>query len=182
MAICEQCGKEHDGSFGSGRFCCRSCSCKWVALSQSGEAKARKVEKGKQNLVKGWKLSPEQIQEFSSIGRERASQNMRRRMEEKIAAILSGEDTESAIYHGGYSRFRDYLIEFGYKEHKCERCGLTEWLGGPIPIELHHKDPNGGNVLDNLEILCPNCHALTDSHGWKYYNNYLKKSSLSSTG
>lgn len=50
MAICEQCGKEHDGTFGSGRFCCRSCSNKWVALHQSDEAKARKVEKGKKNL------------------------------------------------------------------------------------------------------------------------------------
>lgn len=51
MSICEQCGKEHDGSFGSGRFCCRSCSNKWVSLHQSKEAKARKVEKGKKNLI-----------------------------------------------------------------------------------------------------------------------------------
>lgn len=36
---CEQCGKEHDGTFGSGRFCCRSCSNKWVALHQSEESK-----------------------------------------------------------------------------------------------------------------------------------------------
>ena len=47
---CEQCGKEHDGTFGSGRFCCRSCSNKYVALHQSPEAKARKVAKGAKNL------------------------------------------------------------------------------------------------------------------------------------
>lgn len=54
MAICEQCGKEHDGTFGSGRFCSRSCSNKWVALHQSPEAKARKVEKGQGNLTHTW--------------------------------------------------------------------------------------------------------------------------------
>lgn len=52
---CEQCGKEHDGTFGSGRFCCRSCSNKYVALHQSPEAKARKVAKGINNLTHTWK-------------------------------------------------------------------------------------------------------------------------------
>lgn len=52
MAICEQCGKDHDGTYGSGRFCCRSCSNRWVALHQSSEAKSRKVDKGKKNLTR----------------------------------------------------------------------------------------------------------------------------------
>lgn len=51
MYKCEQCGKDHDGTYGSGRFCCRSCSNRWVALNQSSEAKARKIEKGKSNLI-----------------------------------------------------------------------------------------------------------------------------------
>lgn len=53
------------------------------------------------------------------------------------------------------------LIKEGIKENKCERCGCDEWLGQPIPLELHHKDGNHyNNKLNNLEILCPNCHAL----------------------
>lgn len=52
------------------------------------------------------------------------------------------------------------LIKEGLKEHKCERCLLKEWLGKPIPIELHHKDnDHWNNLYENLEILCPNCHA-----------------------
>lgn len=52
------------------------------------------------------------------------------------------------------------LLEDGIKEAKCECCGLTEWNGKPIPLELHHKDGNHyNNDLSNLEILCPNCHA-----------------------
>jgi len=42
---------------------------------------------------------------------------------------------------------------------------MTEWLGRPIPLELHHIDGNrDNNVLENYQLLCPNCHALTDSY------------------
>ena len=51
MLICEQCGKEHDGKFGSGRFCNRSCSTRWVALHQLSDAKNRKIEAGRKNLI-----------------------------------------------------------------------------------------------------------------------------------
>ena len=69
------------------------------------------------------------------------------------------------------SRLRNILIRDGYKEKKCERCGLSEWMGQPIPLELHHKDLNHyNNNLDNLQILCSNCH--TQVHG---YSNVSKK-------
>lgn len=49
--------------------------------------------------------------------------------------------------------------------YKCECCGNTEWLGNLIPLEIHHKDGNRLNDKeDNLEVLCPNCHALTPNH------------------
>ena len=51
------------------------------------------------------------------------------------------------------------------KERKCESCGLTEWKGEEIPLELHHIDGNHfNNDLDNLQLLCPNCHSLTDTY------------------
>ena len=51
------------------------------------------------------------------------------------------------------------------KEKKCERCGRTEWQGFDIPLGIHHKNgDNHDNRIENLEILCPNCHALTDSY------------------
>ena len=57
------------------------------------------------------------------------------------------------------------LILEGIKEEKCERCGLSIWLGGIIPLELHHKNGNHwDNDLDNLEILCPNCHSLESNN------------------
>lgn len=59
--------------------------------------------------------------------------------------------------------FLQKLIKEGYKEKRCEYCGNTTWLGGDIPLELHHKDGNHfNNDISNVEVLCPNCHAKTD--------------------
>lgn len=53
------------------------------------------------------------------------------------------------------------LIRDGVKEVKCEKCGITEWQGKEVPIELDHIDGNKyNNELLNLQILCPNCHSL----------------------
>lgn len=66
------------------------------------------------------------------------------------------------------NKVRKKLLDEGYKEYKCECCGLTEWLGEPIPLELHHKDGNHfNNELDNFQLLCSNCHAKTSSYRGK---------------
>lgn len=59
---------------------------------------------------------------------------------------------------------RQKLIEEKYKEAQCEHCGLDEWMGVPIPLELDHiNSDHWDNRLENLQILCPNCHALKTS-------------------
>lgn len=62
------------------------------------------------------------------------------------------------------------------KEHRCERCGITEWQGGYISLHLHHKDGNhSNNQLENLEVLCPNCHSQTDNFAGKNAKRDTKK-------
>lgn len=66
------------------------------------------------------------------------------------------------------SRLKKRLIKEGVKENKCENCELNEWMGGKIPLELHHMDGNHyNNLLNNLKILCPNCHTLTPNYRGK---------------
>ena len=58
------------------------------------------------------------------------------------------------------SFLKERLIKEGFKKRECERCNLSKWKEEPIPLELHHKDSDHwNNELDNLEILCPNCHT-----------------------
>lgn len=72
------------------------------------------------------------------------------------------------------SKLRTRLIEEGLKEEKCEGCGNTEWMGKKIPLELHHKNFNHyDNRLENLQILCSNCHSLAH----EYCNTKGKKES-----
>jgi hypothetical protein len=57
------------------------------------------------------------------------------------------------------------LLRDGLKERRCEQCGNAEWFGKAIPLELHHINGDRfDNRLMNLQMLCPNCHALTDNH------------------
>ena len=65
------------------------------------------------------------------------------------------------------------LIRDGLKEAKCECCGLTTWLNQKIPLELHHKDGNHfNNNLDNLQILCPNCHSIQEGNAGSNVGKY----------
>lgn len=63
---------------------------------------------------------------------------------------------------------RNALFSRGIKEKKCESCDGIEWCGKPIPLEVHHKNGDStDNRLENLEILCPNCHYFTDTYKTK---------------
>lgn len=66
---------------------------------------------------------------------------------------------ENSYYQSHKLKLR--LLKNNMKEYKCESCGNTEWLGFPIPLELHHINGNHfDNRLENLKILCPTCHAM----------------------
>lgn len=62
-------------------------------------------------------------------------------------------------------KLRLKLIEDGIKDSICELCMRNTWNELPIPLELHHKDGNKENwSIENLQILCPNCHAQSPSY------------------
>lgn len=64
----------------------------------------------------------------------------------------------------GREHLKRRLLAAGLKQSSCEHCGLTEWLGRPVSLALHHVNGDRiDNRLENLELLCPNCHSQTNT-------------------
>jgi hypothetical protein len=61
-------------------------------------------------------------------------------------------------------KLKNRLYKEGIKKKNCENCGISHWLDKPLALELHHLDGNRQNhLLNNLKLLCPNCHSQTDT-------------------
>lgn len=73
------------------------------------------------------------------------------------------------------NRLKNKLFKEGLKEKKCEICGNVEWNGKEIPLQIHHVNGiHNDNRIENLQIVCPNCHAQTDTYCGKNSNTYEK--------
>ena len=89
---------------------------------------------------------------YRSFGRKAA-------LEEILVA-----DSPYAFTHG----LRGRLLKEGWKKHRCEGCELSEWRGCPISLELHHVNGLANDHrIENLQLLCPNCHAQTNNYRGK---------------
>ncbi len=77
--------------------------------------------------------------------------------------------TEFKILNGisvGKGTLRNYVIKI--RGHQCEQCKNTHWQGELIPLDAHHIDGDRkNNNLNNLKLLCKNCHGLTPNYGYK---------------
>lgn len=64
---------------------------------------------------------------------------------------------------------RENILRYQVIPYECDICGCDgNWQDGIISLEVHHKDgDNHNNEIENLQYLCPNCHALTDNYRGK---------------
>lgn len=164
---CENCGQEHDSKYGSGRFCSQEC-----ARGFSTKKKRKEINQKVSNKLKSMYQSGELVQAFSGktqeefpvlkkIANDNKTRSINRIMSSNFSQLSKWEKKKRVLYE---------------QSHKCNKCGIDEWNGNPITLELDHKDGNNRNDdRNNLEALCPNCHSQTDTWKGKHKNNHGKQ-------
>ena len=81
---------------------------------------------------------------------------------------------EHSEVSSGYTK--QALLKFKHKEFKCEICHLKSWQDKQITLELDHINGiRNDNRLENLRLLCPNCHSQTETWKGKNINTGRKK-------
>lgn len=62
-------------------------------------------------------------------------------------------------------KLKKRLLREGIKKNKCEICTIEEWNNLPLTMQLDHIDGNSHNhKLENLRMICPNCHSQTETY------------------
>lgn len=90
----------------------------------------------------------------------------RRRVAELLLRGLTSAEVLVRGRRANRWHLRRRLVAEGLKPAHCEHCLLDTWRGRPLSLQLHHVNGDGAdNRLENLEVLCPNCHSQTDTWG-----------------
>jgi DNA-binding CsgD family transcriptional regulator len=80
--------------------------------------------------------------------------------------VVTIEELLVAGRRRGRNHLKTRILRAGLKQNRCEICGINEWQGKPLSMALHHINGDGtDNRLDNLQLLCANCHSQTPNYG-----------------
>lgn len=156
--LCEKCFKDHDGSYGSGRFCSSVCARSFSTSRARKDINRRVSEKlsgRKRNLTEEQRAV---VSEQLAVARKmRSPQPYQQRPFDALSL--------------DYKRIRIIEDQDGH----CANCNVDEWFGLPIILELDHiNGDRSDNRRENLRCLCPNCHSLTPT--WRGRNKTKKGS------
>jgi hypothetical protein len=152
MKICPKCNIEHKKS---GNYCCRSCANSRTFTAETNE------KKRKSGLEFYSKFTSEERKEIQAQKETKFDAHARQlRVQQKNL-----ETSWSRPHHEmGHGSVRKRLLY--ERNHTCEECGIGNiYNGKSLSLELDHIDGNNkNNKIENLRILCPNCHSQTPTH------------------
>jgi len=152
MKLCPKCGTSHEKS---GKYCCRSCA-------NSRVFSAETIEKKRKKSLENWSQFNEE--ERKAIHKAKMSKydfdEHQRKVQEKNRERSWSRPYEEMAHDSLRKRL---LFE---RNNVCEECGTgNTYNGKPLSLELDHIDGNNSNnKIENLRILCPNCHSQTPTH------------------
>jgi Zn finger protein HypA/HybF involved in hydrogenase expression len=156
---CIKCSNEHDGSFGSGNYCSRACANSRVRTEET-KKKISEGVKASEQFVKG---SKQRYVDYKELGN-------------KLKEVANTKILKAEYDSLSYERLKKRIVL--EQVQKCNHCGIYEWNGKPIVLELEHKDGNhSNNERENLEAICPNCHSQTNT--WRGRNKTNKRLKIS---
>lgn len=150
LKVCPKCKQEHEAK---GTYCSRKCANSRTFTEESRAKTSSSMKKYLSSLTEEEKQTKLLLLEQMS---EKAQ-------EKRLIDIM----TQPWDTLGQGTKRTKVILE---QDNRCNRCGISEWLGEPITLELEHKDgDHNNNSRENLEGLCPNCHSLTST--WRGRKN-----------
>lgn len=156
MKECKKCGNEFEPVEGLVNYCSLKCrnSRTWTEEDKEKKSLSAKTSIKVKDAIKKANETNKDPEKWVLIKEKRDN-----KLKENIL--------NSNYLDLSFERLRKRIL---YEQDcKCNRCGISEWLGEKISLELEHKDGNHhNNNRENLEILCPNCHSLTTT--WRGRN------------
>lgn len=159
IGYCENaaCGQVFDKSNNMyKRYCSRNCAA--VINNARSPKRSSKISS---KLCPGCGIGFRRIHEFCS-GKCRSAYLQKAFIESWLAGKEDGVSGNS----GTNVRIKRHLL--AERGNKCEECGWNEINPhtGKVPVQLEHRDGDWkNNAVDNLLLLCPNCHSLTSTYG-----------------
>lgn len=186
------CKVDHDGSFGSGRFCSLKCS-RAFSTAEKRKQINEKVSKTlsrnktladlfysnvitKEMIVEACKKATSWSDLTKKLDVKRSSIPFAQRYVKEWNLDVSHFKSHA---HDPLERLRIrpkeakgrlwlYLLKIG-REYKCETCGLGDaWNNKKITLQVDHiNGVSYDHRPENLRFLCPNCHSQTDTFCWK---------------
>ena len=105
------------------------------------------------SVVSLWRRSKKLNIKWSSIKRPSTNKI-------ELSDILEGKYPSYQTF-----KLRNRLISEGIKKNECEICRISNWNGIELSMQLDHIDGNSHNhLLNNLRMICPNCHSQTETY------------------